>query len=206
MNPFSDLSLLFGDMHNHCGISYAHGSLEDALSNAREQLDFVSITGHAHWPDMPEPNDDIQYIIDFHEEGFAKLKAGWPKMMETLKQFNDEGNFVVFPGFEVHFGTCGDRNMLYKDLEGDILYPRNLEALHNQLRALREQGGMSLLSRTTLAISKARVASIGTASVPSLLPSLKCFRCTAVLNRRRILSRSCIPWGQAIGRVQFIMV
>ena len=140
MNPFSDLSLLFGDMHNHCGISYAHGSLEDALSNAREQLDFVSITGHAHWPDMPEPNDDIQYIIDFHEEGFAKLKAGWPKMMETLKQFNDEGNFVVFPGFEVHFGTCGDRNMLYKDLEGEILYPKNLEALHNQLRALREQG------------------------------------------------------------------
>ncbi len=140
MNSYADLNLLFGDIHNHCGISYAHGSLEDALSNARERLDFVSVTGHAHWPDMPEPNDDIQYIIDFHEEGFAKLKAGWPEMMETLKQFNDEGNFVVFPGFEVHFSSCGDRNMLYKNLEGEILYPKNLENLHNQLRTLREQG------------------------------------------------------------------
>ncbi len=140
MNSYTDLKLLFGDMHNHCGISYAHGSLENALSNARERLDFVSVTGHAHWPDMPEPNERIQYIIDFHKEGFAKLKAGWPKMMETLKQFNDEGNFVVFPGFEVHFCACGDRNMLYRDLAGEILYPKDLDDLHNQLRVLREQG------------------------------------------------------------------
>lgn len=144
MISFSDFKLLFGDMHNHCGISYAHGSLEDALCNARERLDFVSITGHAHWPDMPEPNEDIQYIIDFHEEGFAKLKKGWPKMMETLKEYNDEGNFVVFPGFEVHYCSDGDRNMLYKDFDGDILYPKDLDDLHNQLRTLREQGKDSI--------------------------------------------------------------
>ncbi|MEN8716436.1 MAG: hypothetical protein ABF384_16095, partial [Verrucomicrobiales bacterium] len=54
-NPFQNLRPLYGDMHNHCGISYGHGSLEDAISNAEEQLDFVSITGHAHWPDMPDP-------------------------------------------------------------------------------------------------------------------------------------------------------
>lgn len=140
MTPCSDLKLLFGDIHNHCGISYAHGPLEDALRNARERLDFVSVTGHAHWPDMPEPNPEIQYIIDFHREGFAKLKRGWSAMMETLKQFNDEGRFVVFPGFEVHFCACGDRNIFYRDLEGEILYPDNLEDLHGQLRELRRQG------------------------------------------------------------------
>ncbi|MCB1226198.1 MAG: hypothetical protein KDK99_10340 [Verrucomicrobiales bacterium] len=143
-DPFSSWRSLYGDLHNHCGISYGHGSLEDALANAREQLDFVSITGHAHWPDMPEPEPRIQYIIDFHEEGFARLKQVWPAMMETLRRHNEEGRFVIFPGFEVHSCASGDRNMLYKDLEGEILYPRDLDDLHAQLRALRLAGKDSI--------------------------------------------------------------
>ncbi len=140
MNPYSAYRTFFGDIHNHCGISYAHGSLEDALNNAKQRLDFVSVTGHAHWPDMPTPDDDIQYIIDFHEVGFAKLKAGWRRMMETLRSFNNEGSFVVYPGFEVHFTATGDRNIVYRDLSGEILYPRDLKDLHDQLRELRKQG------------------------------------------------------------------
>ena len=143
-DSFSAWMSLHGDVHNHCGISYGHGSLEDALSNAREQLDFVSITGHAHWPDMPVPDDRTQYIIDFHEEGFARLKAEWSKMMDTLREHDEEGSFVVFPGFEVHFCATGDRNMLYKDLEGEILYPTDLADLHRQLRKLREAGKDSI--------------------------------------------------------------
>ena len=134
------LQPLYGDIHNHCGISYGHGPLADALSNARQRLDFVSITGHAHWPDMPEPNPRIQHIIDFHVEGFAKLKAGWGQMMAELKAADAEGEFVVFPAFEVHFAACGDRNILYKDLSGEILYPTDLDDLNRQLRELREQG------------------------------------------------------------------
>ncbi len=140
MNCYDPYQSFFGDIHNHCGISYAHGSLEDALNNARQRLDFVSVTGHAHWPDMPEPNEEIQYIIDFHEAGFAKLKTGWGRMMETLRSFNREGEFVVFPGFEVHFTSTGDRNILYKDLAGEILYPTDLADLHDQLRRLRAAG------------------------------------------------------------------
>jgi hypothetical protein len=140
MNSYARYQTFFGDIHNHCGISYAHGSLEDALNNARQRLDFVSVTGHAHWPDMPEPDEEIQYIIDFHEKGFAKLKAGWNEMMETLRSFDQQGSFVVFPGFEVHFTATGDRNIVYRDLSGEILYPTDLDDLHAQLRRLREQG------------------------------------------------------------------
>ncbi|MDF1751783.1 MAG: DUF3604 domain-containing protein [Verrucomicrobiales bacterium] len=143
-DPYQNFVPLFGDMHNHCGISYGHGSLEDALSNAREQLDFVSITGHAHWPDMPEANERIQYIIDFHEEGFARLKSVWNDMMKTLRERNEEGEFVIFPGFEVHFCATGDRNMLYKDLDGEILYPSDLADLHAKLQSLREAGKDSI--------------------------------------------------------------
>jgi hypothetical protein len=134
------LKPFYGDIHNHCGISYGHGPLADALANARQRLDFVSITGHAHWPDMPEPTPRIQHIVDFHLEGFAKLKAGWGQMMDELKAANVEGKFVIFPAFEVHFCACGDRNILYKDLTGEILYPGDLEDLNRQLRKLREQG------------------------------------------------------------------
>ena len=143
-NPFQNLRPLYGDMHNHCGISYGHGSLEDAISNAEEQLDFVSITGHAHWPDMPDPNERIQYIIDFHEEGFARLRDVWNQMMETLRERDREGEFVIFPGFEVHSCESGDRNMLYKDLEGEILYPKDIPNLHDQLQQLRDEGKDSL--------------------------------------------------------------
>ncbi len=143
-DPFQSLLPYYGDMHNHCGISYGHGSLEDALSNAREQLDFVSITGHAHWPDMPASSERIQYIIDFHEEGFGRLKQVWQEMLETLRDRNEEGNFIVFPGFEVHFCATGDRNMLYKDLDGDILYPKDLEDLHAKLGGLRAGGKDSI--------------------------------------------------------------
>ena len=143
-DPYDGLRALFGDIHNHCGISYGHGSLEDALSNAREQLDFVSITGHGHWPDMPRTENRIQYIIDFHEEGFARLKSVWPQMMETLRARDAEGEFVIFPGFEVHFSAVGDRNMLYKDLDGDILYPHDLADLHRQLQDLRDTGKDSI--------------------------------------------------------------
>jgi len=143
-DAFQSLRPLYGDIHNHCGISYGHGSLEDALSNAREQLDFVSVTGHAHWPDMPEPNERIQYIIDFHREGFARLRSIWQQMMETLRERNAEGEFVIFPGFEVHSRASGDRNILYRELEGEPLYPDSIEDLHAQLRRLRESGRDSI--------------------------------------------------------------
>lgn len=44
--------LLWGDLHNHCGITYGFGSLQNALKIARSHLDFCCITGHAMWPDI----------------------------------------------------------------------------------------------------------------------------------------------------------
>jgi len=140
MEAYRGLETFFGDLHNHCGLSYGHGTLEEALANAREQLDFASVTGHAHWPDMPPPDPRIQYIIDFHKAGFARLKAGWHRYLETLRQANSEGSFVLFPSFEVHFSATGDRTILYRDLAGEILYPTDLADLHRRLRALAAQG------------------------------------------------------------------
>ncbi len=140
MSKLYDFVPLYGDIHNHCGISYGHGPLSDALANARERLDFVSVTGHAHWPDMPEAIPRRKATIEYHLKGFAKLKAGWSAMMEELREKNEEGEFVIFPAFEVHFCATGDRNILYKGLEGEILYPSDLMDLNEQLRELRHRG------------------------------------------------------------------
>jgi hypothetical protein len=140
LGVYAGLQPLYGDLHNHCGISYGHGTLEDAFLNAREQLDFCSVTGHALWPDMPGPNPDIDYIRDFHIEGFARLRERWDAVQETTAAFNDPGTFVTFLSFEMHSAADGDRTILYKGDHGDILNVSGLESLHDRIRSLRQQG------------------------------------------------------------------
>jgi len=109
----------YGDIHNHCALSYGHGSLDGALKRAALQLDFVSITGHAHWPDMPVDEPSVAHIVDFHEKGFAKLRAGWHDHFETLAAHDDEAGFWVFPGYEIHSCADGDYTIVYADLDAD---------------------------------------------------------------------------------------
>ncbi len=136
MKAYHGLCPFFGDLHNHCGISYGHGRLEDALLNAREQLDFCSVTGHALWPDMPEPDATIQTIVDFHLAGFARLREQWDDVQRTMADFHRDGEFVTFLSFEMHSGADGDRTILYKGAEGEILAADDLGDLHRQLREL----------------------------------------------------------------------
>jgi hypothetical protein len=62
----------YGDLHNHCDMSYGHGSLDQALKRARRQLDFVSVTGHAYWPDMPV--DDHSFALGEYTIVYQDLK------------------------------------------------------------------------------------------------------------------------------------
>ncbi len=108
---------LYGDIHNHCNISYGHGSLAGALENARRQLDFVSITGHAYWPDMPVDDPRVARIVDFHVKGFARLAELWPGHFETLARYHRPGEFTVFPGYEMHSAAHGDYTIVLRDLD-----------------------------------------------------------------------------------------
>ena len=140
LGVYADYQPLYGDLHNHCGISYGHGTLEDALRNAREQLDFCSVTGHALWPDMPGPDPDIDAIRAFHIEGFARLRERWDAVQTTTAAFNDPGTFVTFLSFEMHSRADGDRTILYKGDHGDILDVDGLDSLHDRLSSLRVNG------------------------------------------------------------------
>jgi hypothetical protein len=137
-------NVYFGDIHNHCNISYAHGDLVDAIKNAAQRLDFCSVTGHAHWTDLPERNERTDHIVDFHEEGFEKLRKNWQGTLKTLKEAEKPGRFVTFPGFEVHSSAHGDRAVVYRDAEGDLLYPESIPALQETLRDLADRGRPAL--------------------------------------------------------------
>lgn len=107
----------YGDIHNHCALSYGHGALETALQNAALQLDFVSITGHAAWPDMPVDEPSVAHIVAFHVEGFARLERDWQSHFARLARANREGEFTVFPGYEIHSSEHGDYTIVYADLD-----------------------------------------------------------------------------------------
>lgn len=130
---------LYGDIHNHCNLSYGHGSLKGALENARRQLDFVSVTGHAYWPDMPVDDPSVAHIVDFHVRGFERLRQVWPGHFETLKSYHEPGKFTVFPGYEMHSCAHGDYTVVLKNLDAVEMIQQDTPA--GLLRELRSRFG-----------------------------------------------------------------
>ncbi|MEZ4719330.1 MAG: hypothetical protein R2851_25060 [Caldilineaceae bacterium] len=97
LRSYTTMQVYYGDLHNHCGLSYGHGALAAALDNARLQLDFASVTVHAVWPDLPTDDPYLGYLVDYHKEGFAKAEAAWPDYLAAMDAANDDGRFVTYP-------------------------------------------------------------------------------------------------------------
>lgn len=105
------MDVYFGDLHNHCGITYGFGSLENALRIARSHLDFAAVTGHAMWPDMYARNEDTAFIVDFHRAGFQKLKEHWTEVRDAIARANGP-ELVTFQGYEMHSSRYGDHHLV----------------------------------------------------------------------------------------------
>jgi hypothetical protein len=103
--------LYWGDLHSHCSISYGHGTVDQALARARQQLDFCSITGHAFWPDMPADRSRYAEVIDYHREGFARLARNWDTLLARQAAVSQPGSFVALPSYEWHSLQYGDHNV-----------------------------------------------------------------------------------------------
>jgi len=143
---YSGLNPFFGDLHSHCGISYGFGTLQEAFQNARERLDFCSVTGHAFWSDMPAPTERNQSIIDFHLKGFAKLKRLWPQVLKECAEASEEGQFLTFPGYEMHSMSDGDYTVVYRDFSAPIAYAHSLAELKTALLHQKEEQGHDFLA------------------------------------------------------------
>lgn len=128
-----------GDIHNHCDISYGHGSIEDAYRNARLQLDFGSVTGHANWHDMPDKPKDVR---EYHKKGFARLQDQWDHVQDITEGVHEDGVFVSLLSFEWHSMAYGDHCIYYKSARGPLrpASASSLEELRGELRKLKARG------------------------------------------------------------------
>jgi len=126
--------LYWGDIHNHCGISYGHGTLKSAIKRAQGQLDFCSVTGHAFWPDMPTDRSKYERIINFHTEGFRKLAQGWEEVLRTFEKYNNPGQFVTFTSYEWHSRASGDHCVYYPGAGGPLMTAPTVQELRDKVR------------------------------------------------------------------------
>lgn len=137
---YDGLAMYVGDIHNHCGISYGHGTIEEAYANARLQLDFASVTGHAWWPDMPRDDPFLPELVAYHERGFARLADMWPQVQEVTASVHADGKFVSFLSFEWHSMAYGDHCVYFDGPRGDIIRAADLPDLRRSLRRLAASG------------------------------------------------------------------
>lgn len=137
-HDYQQLRPFFGDLHNHCALSYGHGTLAEALQNARLQLDFASVTVHAAWPDLPLNTPELKYLVEYHEQGFSRAKNAWPAYLEAMESENENGRFITFPSYEWHSIAYGDYCVYYQDIrDAPILNTPDLPALRHAVKQLR---------------------------------------------------------------------
>jgi hypothetical protein len=134
-----DFRHFWGDVHNHCNLTYGHGDLTDAFDAAQQQLDFVSVTPHAMWPDIPGRDDPrLEWVIEYHEKAFRRLrKEGWKQYVETTGRYNREGHFLTFLSYECHSMKHGDHVALNYDLNAPLQECTSVEDLKAQLKHSR---------------------------------------------------------------------
>ena len=143
MNPLSAYApyqVYYGDIHNHCAISYGHGSIEDAYANAQLQLDFASVTGHAWWHDMPPASGRLKGLVEYHQRGFAHLDSVWEHVQDVTEQVHQDGRFVSFLSFEWHSSAHGDHCFYYNGARGQIIRAPTIQAMRREQVRLQQQG------------------------------------------------------------------
>ncbi len=117
--------LYWGDLHNHCAVGYAKGSLRRSIDNARCHLDFFAFTGHASWHDMPKmPGDRHMKWAN----GFQVHSDHWGKTREMIREANDD-SFVALLGYEWHSSRFGDYCMIFPEDQPQLYLPAHVEKL-----------------------------------------------------------------------------
>ncbi len=129
--PYSDLSLFWGDIHGHSALSDALGEVDQYFHAAKVRgvLDFVALTNHDNFPDMLTPAEwdyTRHYVEAFNE----------PEMMVTLHAFEWTSN-----EFQHDYGH---KNVYFRGSDGTLLYSarENGKDPESLFRGVEKLGGM----------------------------------------------------------------
>jgi large repetitive protein len=103
-----------GTTHNHTNISHdATGSPEDSLKAAQKyNYDYYVFSDHSHDIDA-----DIRNTDTVDRQGMKERSGGadWKLTHDLSTQYTKDGEFVVFPGFEMTSTTWGHSNVIGTD-------------------------------------------------------------------------------------------
>jgi hypothetical protein len=142
--PFENLQIFYGDMHNHCNVGYGHGSIADAFQNAMLQLDFVCVTPHAYWHDLPE-EPRLVAVANYHRKGFQRTACQWEHVQDMVREHHRTGKFVTLLGFEWHSCRYGDHNVYFKGDTGHIIRANDMPEMREALRQVSASGTETML-------------------------------------------------------------
>lgn len=125
--------LYWADLHNHNSIGYGKGSLKRSYVIAKGSLlDCYAFTPHGLWHDLPE-NDPK--MVDFHRQGFEKVKQEWNRVVQTANNENSDNSFISFIAFEWHSSSYGDYHVLFPGDTGKICAAQSVTELQDFVRS-----------------------------------------------------------------------
>lgn len=131
-----DFKVFWGDIHNHCNVTYGHGDLASAIAAAEQQLDFASVTPHALWPDIPGAGDPrLEWVIGYHTDAFKRLReGGYEKYRQAIEAANKPGKFLTFVSYECHSMEHGDHVALFHDFNVPLVECSSVPDLMDKLK------------------------------------------------------------------------
>lgn len=139
-----DYKLFWGDMHMNVRTDQME-DLEAIMNHAKQVLDFFPI---AYYPFYVYNQQGLNVETCNDEDIFYEQ---WEEICDAIAEYNEEGEFVTFPGFEWHGNRkfYGDHNVFYfNDYEPLVGY-KKLEDLYQHLR---EHKGIAIPHHTAYKI------------------------------------------------------
>ena len=125
VDPDPDYYVYWGETHGHCGFAEGQGTIDGFFTFGRDdaRLDFLTLSEHDKWLDDWE----------------------WQALLDAASRFNEEGKFIVFPGYEWSSSRLrgGHHNVLFRSAEGRKRVPIQEAPLLSELyHKLRMQNGV----------------------------------------------------------------
>ena len=126
---YEQKNIFWGDIHNHCNVGYAQGSLERAYDIAKSHLDFYCFTPHSQWHDQSGTSNFSRFT-----EGFEVTRQNWDKIKRYANESYIPGEFVSFIGYEWHSSIYGDVCAIMPGHEGELVYLDDIRELQQFAR------------------------------------------------------------------------
>ncbi|MCC6681377.1 MAG: hypothetical protein IT445_10800 [Phycisphaeraceae bacterium] len=137
----SDLQLYWGETHHNTHqFENQIPSLESTLRQGSRHLDFLATAYYTACAEAFQPGGHVfekstsNKLVLEDWKPLERLNSEWADVCRCTRECNDDGTFVVFPGYEWQGdGRCGDHNVIGHSENLPLLHVDALEELYSRL-------------------------------------------------------------------------